>query len=53
MTVKPLVKVTAIVGITVLSAIALWQGLNGVLLALSIGAIAAIGGSELPSLFRR
>ena len=40
-------KEVAIAGIVVLEAIALWQGINGVILAAAIGIIAGIAGYEI------
>jgi len=42
--------VTAIICITALEAIALSQGINGLLLTLAIGAIAGLGGYEIKNL---
>ena len=42
---KFITGLVAIGGIVVLEAIALFQGINGVALSLSIGAIGAIGGA--------
>lgn len=50
---RQMCKEIAIAGIVILDAIALWNGIDGVLLLTSLAAIAGIGGYELGGLQKR
>ena len=39
--------IAAIIAITILEGLAIWQGINGALLGLTIAAIAGLGGYEI------
>jgi len=50
---KAIVPLAAVICIAVIEAIALAQGIDGTMLAMSIGAIAGLGGYHIRKIIRR